>query len=233
MLVLISTIGLVVGALIDWLADYAPRLASSVESSTLEDWRWPNLNLWQLVTGEAPGLHPAWQGALLELVWATLASTLWIRFGLSWRFTAAALASAFLTLIAVTDTRYRIIPNGLIYPALALTLLLPLIRPNRSLVLTLAGGAMGLIPFLGVALVKPGGMGGGDIKLATLIGLMVGFPQVVWALSLAILAGALTAGALLLNDRWTLRSHIPYAPFLCCGAITTLLYPLSLELPLR
>jgi leader peptidase (prepilin peptidase)/N-methyltransferase len=66
-------------------------------------------------------------------------------------------------------------------------------------------------------------MGGGDVKLAALIGLWVGFPHVLWALTLGILAGAVTTLVLLLSRRWSLTSHIPYAPFLCFGTVLSLL----------
>jgi len=75
-------------------------------------------------------------------------------------------------------------------------------------------------------------MGGGDVKLAALIGLTVGFPQVLWALALGILAGGITALLLVLTPRWGPKSHIPYAPFLCLGALLALVYdPLPLIFP--
>jgi prepilin signal peptidase PulO-like enzyme (type II secretory pathway) len=65
-------------------------------------------------------------------------------------------------------------------------------------------------------------MGAGDVKLAALIGLMVGFPRVLWALALGVLAGGVTSILLLLFRLRGLKSYIPYAPFLCSGAIITL-----------
>jgi len=114
-----------------------------------------------------------------------------------------------------------------------LMLLLHAIPPGRDALAALLGGAVGLSPFLLVALVRPGSMGGGDVKLAALIGLTVGFPQVLWALTLGILAGGIAALLLVLTPRWGLKSHIPYAPFLCLGAMLTLVYdPLLLIFPL-
>ena len=88
--------------------------------------------------------------------------------------------------------------------------------------------------FLLAALIRRGGLGGGDIKLAALIGLVVGFPEVLWALAAGIVAGGIAALILVFLARWEIKSHIPYAPFLCLGAIIALLYnPLPLFLPSR
>ena len=60
-------------------------------------------------------------------------------------------------------------------------------------------------------------------RTLALIGLWVGFPHVLWALTLGILAGAVTTLVLLLTRRWNLTGHIPYAPFLCLGTVLSLL----------
>jgi prepilin signal peptidase PulO-like enzyme (type II secretory pathway) len=74
-------------------------------------------------------------------------------------------------------------------------------------------------------------LGGGDVKLALLIGLALGFPTVLWALLVGVGSGAVTAVTLLIISRrqpqkqaWNRKSQIPYAPFLCLGAIIALLY---------
>jgi leader peptidase (prepilin peptidase)/N-methyltransferase len=69
-------------------------------------------------------------------------------------------------------------------------------------------------------------MGAGDVKLAALIGVVMGFPQVLWALTLGVLAGGLGAVVVLASGKGGLKSYIPYGPFLCLGAVLVLLYPL-------
>jgi len=169
----------------------------------------------------------------VELLTAVLFAYLWGRFGPSWRLLLLALGCSFLLLVAIIDLRYRRVLNVLLYPAMAATLALHSLPSQGDTFAALLGGAVGLLPFLLVALVRPGGIGPGDVKLAFLIGLMVGFPQVVWALSLGILAGGVVALILLLTQRRGLESRIPYAPFLCFGAVLTLIYgPLPLFLSL-
>ena len=133
----------------------------------------------------------------------------------------------FFLLVASIDLRCRLIPNALVYPAAAATLLVHAPSPGVGLPMALLGGVFRLAPFLLAALLRPGDLGGGDVKLATLIGL------VLWALGVGVLAGGITAVVLLLHPGWERQSQIPYAPFLCTGAIVALLYnPLSTLFPL-
>ncbi len=139
-----------------------------------------------------------------------------------------ALACCFLVLIAVIDLRRRIVPNALICPAAGLALLVRALPLGRNTLMALVGGAVALLPFLLAALARPGSMGAGDVKLAGLIGLAAGYPQVLWPVSLGIIAGAVVSAILMVLGRREPGSQMPYAPCLCLGAAIALLYnPLS------
>ena len=62
-------------------------------------------------------------------------------------------------------------------------------------------------------------MGMGDVKLAGVIGLMVGYPLVLPALLGGIILGGLAAALLLITKRATRKTAIAYAPYLCVGAL--------------
>ena len=66
--------------------------------------------------------------------------------------------------------------------------------------------------------------GGGDVKLAAYIGLITGFPGVITALVLTILAGGIVTLLLLITRVVNLRSGIPYGPFLVIGGFTAMLW---------
>jgi len=230
MILLCALVGLLTGSFLNWASDYLPRFASGGAAPSFEATSRPVLALWHLLKASAsPRDLPPLQkslclGVAVELFTALLFAYLWERFGSSWRLLWPALTCSFFLLIAIIDPKYRLVLNVLIYPATVVTLLLRSVPPGMDTLTTLLGGAVGLFPFLLVALVRPGDIGGGDIKLAALIGLMVGFPQVLWALSLGILAGGITALLLLLTHRCRPKSHIPYAPFLCLGAVFSITY---------
>ncbi len=234
-----ALVGLLVGSFLNWASNYLPRFASSGAVSSLESTSRPRSALWHLLASFMSRrnlIHlqkSSWLGVAVELFSALLFAYLWERFGPSWRLLLLALTCSFFLLIAIIDLKYRLVLDVLIYPAAAVVLLFHSILPDRDTLTALLGGAVGLSPFLLVALLKPGGMGGGDVKLAALIGLTVGFPQVLWALAPGILAGGMTALLLLLTRRWEPGSYIPYAPFLCLGAVFSLICdPLPLVFPL-
>jgi prepilin signal peptidase PulO-like enzyme (type II secretory pathway) len=129
---------------------------------------------------------------------------------------------AFLLLVAVVDWRYQIVPNALLYPAAALLLVGRLLLFGLAdAMIALCAGAGGLGFFLLVAVISSGGIGGGDVKLAGVVGLLVSFPGVLWAVILAILTGGIVAILLVVAGR---RDPLPYAPYLCIGALLIVIW---------
>jgi len=238
MMLLCALVGLLVGSLLNWASAHLPHLAPSSTSASFASAPQPIPALWHLLTSSAYRRSlvrlqkSPWLGLAVEGLTASLLAYLWKHVGLSWELPLLACACSFLLLIATIDLKYRLIPDVLIYPAALVTLLLRTILPGGNPLTALLGGVVGFSIFLLAALAQPGGMGGGDVKLAALIGLIVGFPQALWALALGILAGGITAIVLLLTHLRGSKSHIPYAPFLCFGAMIILLYdPIPLVFP--
>jgi len=127
-------------------------------------------------------------------------------------------AALVLVAVAVTDIHERRIPNRIMFPALAGALALALIQPERwSLLLggALAAGML-LLPVLFYGLEKAGG---GDVKLALFLGLVLGWPYVALALLLAFVsAGLFSVGGLVLG-RLSRHSLIAFGPFLSLGGL--------------
>jgi len=79
--------------------------------------------------------------------------------------------------------------------------------------------------FLAIVLITKGkGMGIGDIKLAFLIGLLLGWPNIFVALFFAFLIGAIIGIGLILTHRKTLKSEIPFGPFLVTSTFIALFW---------
>ena len=72
-----------------------------------------------------------------------------------------------------------------------------------------------------------GAIGAGDLKLLVSVGLLAGAERTLLGFIAGALLGGLAIGALLLARRITLRSHVPYGPFLIVGAIWALLLPMA------
>lgn len=167
----------------------------------------------------------AWTRAhpLGSLFAAALATAVLVRYGFTAAGQIAALASAVLVVLALIDIESRRVPNRIVLPAAALVLAARLLTaPQHSA--AWIGAALGAAAFLlAFALAFPGGLGMGDVKLALLLGAMLG-SAVVPAAVLGTLAGAAAAAVLLVRDgRGALGRTIPFGPFLAFGAIATVL----------
>jgi leader peptidase (prepilin peptidase)/N-methyltransferase len=157
---------------------------------------------------------------LVELATAGLVAACVLRFGLA---AFAAIGAGFcvvLVAISAIDLEHRIVPNRIVLPAAAVALLAQEARaPGVEWPLAAFGAALFLFV---AALVHPRGMGMGDVKLALLLGAVLGRTVVV-GLMVGLLAGLLPAAVLFATRGLAARkAAIPFAPFLAFGAIVAL-----------
>ena len=124
-----------------------------------------------------------------------------------------------LLVVAVVDIKKHIIPNRLLLGITAIAL--PCVILSVTLIPGLIGMSIGMALFGTLYFIAPDKIGGGDVKLAGLIGLMVGFPLILLVIPLAMIAGGL-ASFILVSLRGGSLKDIPYAPFLCGGAVVSL-----------
>jgi prepilin signal peptidase PulO-like enzyme (type II secretory pathway) len=137
-----------------------------------------------------------------------------------WMVPVAVGYATFLVGIAVHDVRRRRVPNVAVYPAIAAALTLAFLRPDGPWWSFLAAGAAAALLFVGLGLASRGGMGMGDAKLATFIGLMSGWPGVLVAGFVAFAVGAAAGLALIAAGRLGRRDPLPFSPALAVGALT-------------
>ena len=67
-------------------------------------------------------------------------------------------------------------------------------------------------------------MGVGDIKLAFLMGLILGWPNILVALFFAFFSGATIGVGLVLAQRKSFKSEVPFGPFLVAGTLVAMFY---------
>jgi len=162
---------------------------------------------------------------LTELLTGGLFAGAAIEFDSIW---AAAMMAPFLGLmvgLSIIDIRHRVIPNRIVYPSL-------LAFGAYIVIVGLAGGgldviraAIGMLAYGGVllvvAIVSPRGMGMGDVKLAALIGFVLGSLGLRYV-TVAGAAGILLGGAgaiVALIGGASRKKAIPFGPFLAAGAL--------------
>lgn len=127
-------------------------------------------------------------------------------------------------LLMVIDLEHTIIPNKIVYPAAVIALAISTFTPGVGILSALIGGAAGFVIFLVIAIVSRGGMGLGDVKMATLIGFATGFPLVFVSLLMAVMMGGLVAIFLLVARLKKAKEGIPFAPYLSLATMITLIW---------
>jgi len=96
---------------------------------------------------------------------------------------------------------------------------------GQDFVFTLEGSLIVALVFLVLILVTKGrGMGGGDLKMAILIGLVCGWPNMLVALFLGFTLGCLVSLVLMALRILKFGDRIPLGPFLAMGTFVTMFY---------
>jgi leader peptidase (prepilin peptidase)/N-methyltransferase len=156
----------------------------------------------------------------IELTTALLLVGCVLEFGLTLRAAAAAIGCAALVVATATDLERRIVPNRVVLPAAAAVLVLNTIAHPSPVWAIGAVGAAGFL--LLAALAHPAGMGIGDVKLALLIGAMLGRTTPVGIMLGLLLALVPSLVLFARHGASARRMAIPFAPFLAAGAVIAL-----------
>lgn len=160
-------------------------------------------------------LYPA-----VELASALLVAGCFLAFGFSAEAFVASFFCLALVTLSATDLQHRLVPNRIVLPAAAVVLAAQTaldLSPEWAL------GALGASLFLFLAaLAYPKGMGMGDVKLALLLGAMLGRTVPV-ALMVGMLAALVPSAVLFARHGGAARKMaIPFAPFLAFGGVVAL-----------
>ena len=175
---------------------------------------------------------------VVELLMASLAAALNYEFGLGLAFFVGFVFVAGLIVISFIDLDVRIVPDVISLPGIVAGLLFSVVAryvindpfelipsPLNALIGVLVGGgfllalAWGYEAFTGVE-----GMGGGDIKLLAMIGAFLGWTSIPFTLFFASLTGSVIGLGFMIGKGVGRRFALPFAPFLCLGALLYLFF---------
>lgn len=160
----------------------------------------------------------------VELGTGLMFAFLWWRYGLTPELGIMSFYFCLLIIIMVIDLEHGLILNKVVYPATATALIIAAFTSDPGIFKALIGGGLGLVVMLLLALTFRGGIGWGDVKMAGLVGVIVGFPRILVALLLAIVGGGLVAGILLALKVKGRKEAIAFAPFLSVATMVTILW---------
>ncbi len=129
-------------------------------------------------------------------------------------------------LLALIDARTRTLPDRWVLPGYPVAAVLlgaaALLQGEPARLLPTAGGALALFAFYFLLrMLRPGAMGGGDVKLAGVIGAYLGFlgwEAVLFGALAGFLLGGVYAVLLLAMRRASRTAHIAFGPFMLAGA---------------
>ena len=160
-------------------------------------------------------------------LWAAAAD----HFGAHALLTPYAVFLAMAVAVSVTDLTHRLVPRYLVYGALALivALLVAVATVDHAwhdLAGAAIGGAVAFAVFFLIWFLVPKGMGFGDVRLAGVIGLTVGYLSllhVYLAFLMGFVLGLLFGLVLMVGSSAGRKTRIPFAPALAAGATIAIL----------
>ena len=162
----------------------------------------------------ACGKPLGWRHTAVEIVFPALLAVLYLQFGFTPYFGWTALYTTILTILFITDLEHRLIQHAVIFPAILLALAGSFFSPAFTWKQAIVGGAVGFVSFYLLALLARGGLGEGDVTLSAFLGLIIGLPNIIAALLYGMLLGGAVSVILLITRRATMKTFIPYGPFL-------------------
>ncbi len=171
----------------------------------------------------------SWQYPLVELATGGLFLLIFLRFTIyHLPFTIYLfVVSSLLIIIFVYDLKHYIIPDKIIFLAIAVVFLYKIIFnfQTSNLYSPILSALVASAFFFLLWLVSRGKwMGLGDAKLAFLMGLFLGYPQILVAMFSAFLIGAIIGLGLIVCRKKTLKSQVPFGPFLVVGTFIALFW---------
>ncbi len=161
-------------------------------------------------------------------LWAAVAH----RFGPHLLVTPFLVFLALAVAVSVTDLSHRLVPRTLLYGALALIVPLLVVvsavdHTWSDLARAAIWGAVAFAVFFLIWFLVPRGMGFGDVRLAGVIGVTLGYlgpVHVYLAFLIGFVVGLLFGLVLMVGSSAGRKTRIPFAPALCAGAIVAILW---------
>lgn len=131
--------------------------------------------------------------------------------------------TSLLIIVTFIDLHHRIIPNRLVLIGTIVGIPL-MLWSGRPLIEIVLGGSSGFLIMFAIALISRGGMGGGDVKFAGMLGIYLGWQLTLILLFLSFFSGAFGGIILIMLKVKGRKDFIPFGPFIALGAFLTVLY---------
>ncbi|MBY0222522.1 prepilin peptidase [Sporosarcina aquimarina] len=161
---------------------------------------------------------------LMELLTGVLFVFAYLHFGFERELILALLFISLLVILTVSDLKYMLIPNRILLPFGVAIFIMRIFSPLTPWWDSLLGAIVGFGLLLFIAILSKGGMGGGDIKLFLVIGLVLGTLQTLLTLFLASLIGAIVGMIFLKKTKQGRKTPVPFGPSIAVAALIAYFY---------
>ena len=159
-----------------------------------------------------------------EIITALLFALCYVKFGFTAELAVALLFVSLLVIINVSDIAYMLIPNKILLFFLPFLIIARIISPLEPWWDSLLGAVIGFGVLLLIAVISKGGMGGGDIKLFFLLGLVLGTLHTLLTLFLASVVGVIVGNIVLKVRDQGRKTPVPFGPSIAVGALLAYFY---------
>ncbi|MCE7793496.1 A24 family peptidase [Salipaludibacillus sp. CUR1] len=156
---------------------------------------------------------------LFELSTAILFTSAPLIVGWTVELIVALVFISLVVIISVSDLETMLIPDKFLIFFLCLIVPLRIIEPLTPWWDSVAGAAFGFLLFLLLAVLSKGGMGGGDIKLIGVAGVVLGFQGVLLTVFLSSFIGAMFGLGAIALKKAKRKTAVPFGPFIAAGAL--------------
>lgn len=160
----------------------------------------------------------------VELITGILFALSYHKFSMDGELLMALLLSSLLMITFTTDVKYMMIPNQILLVFLPLFIVIRFWQPLDPWWSPLAGAVVIFILLTLIILMSKGGMGGGDLKLFVLLGIILGLEKVLLAFLLACLFGALFGVMFMALGKLQKNKPMPFVPYIALGALFAYFY---------
>ena len=161
---------------------------------------------------------------LIELATGLLFMLAFYQLGLTRELVVALTFISLLIIIIVSDLTYMIIPDKVLLFFAPIFIIQRIFIPLDPWWDFIVGAVIGFVLLLLIAMISKGGMGGGDIKLFLVIGIILGLKLTLITLMLAAFLGAIYGVIGMLMGKYKKKQEIPFGPFIAIGALLSYFY---------
>lgn len=161
---------------------------------------------------------------IMEILTASLFVFAYIKLGWGMDLVIAWTLISLLVIISISDIKYMLIPDKILLFFFSILFIERLILPLNPWWDSLVGASVIFVILFMIAVISKGGMGGGDIKLFTVLGFVLGLKQILFTFFFANIFGALIGLIGMAIGVFERKKPIPFGPFIAIGTFITLFY---------